>query len=64
MVATSRSAEESVNQVGQQVTRRNLNVQPTLTVRPGFPVRVIVNKDLVLRPYAGASATRASGVRP
>ena len=64
VVATSRSAEESVNQVGQQVTRRNLNVQPTLTVRPGFPVRVIVNKDLVLRPYAGAGAIRAAGVRP
>ncbi len=65
VVATSRSAEESVNQVGQQVTRRNLNVQPTLTVRPGFPVRVIVNKDLVLRPYAGSTAAaRATGARP
>lgn len=64
VVATSRSAEESVNQVGQQVTRRNLNVQPTLTVRPGFPVRVIVNKDLVLRPYTGAGAIRAAGVKP
>lgn len=63
VVATSRSAEESVNQVGQQVTSRNLNVQPTLTVRPGFPVRIIVNKDLVLRPYAGAGAIRAAGVR-
>jgi type IV secretion system protein VirB10 len=31
--------------------RRNLNVQPTLTIRPGFPVRVIVNRDLVLAPY-------------
>lgn len=64
VVATSRSAEESVNQVGQQVTRRNLNVQPTLTVRPGFPVRVIVNEDLVLRPYAGAGAIGSGGVRP
>ncbi len=64
VVATSRSAENSVNQVGQQVTRRNLNVQPTLTVRPGFPVRVVVNKDLVLRPYAGVSAIRAVGMRP
>ena len=63
VVATSRSAEESVNQVGQQVTRRSLNVQPTLTVRPGFPVRVIVNKDLVLRPY-GASARRTGGSAP
>jgi type IV secretory pathway VirB10-like protein len=31
--------------------RRNLNIQPTITIRPGFPVRVIVNRDLVLAPY-------------
>ncbi len=64
VVATSRSAEESVNQVGQQVTRRNLDVQPTLTVRPGFPVRVIVNKDLVLRPYGTTTASWAEGRTP
>lgn len=33
------------------MTRSNLNIQPTLTSRPGLPVRIIVNKDLVLRPY-------------
>ena len=36
---------------------RNLNIQPTLTIRPGFPVRVIVNRDLVLAPY-GQEANR------
>ena len=46
-------AANSLNQTGQQVTRRNLNIQPTLTIRPGFPVRVIVNRDLVLEPYRG-----------
>ncbi len=40
------SAANSLNQTGQQVVRRNLNIQPTLTIRPGFPVRVIVNRDL------------------
>jgi type IV secretion system protein VirB10 len=30
---------------------RNLNIQPTITIRPGFPVRVFVNRDLVLAPY-------------
>ena len=65
VVATSRSAEDSLNQVGQQITRRNLNVQPTLTVRPGFPVRVIVNKDIVLRPYgAGGLAGEEGGATP
>lgn len=43
----------SVNQTGQQVVRRNLNIQPTLTIRPGFPMRVIVNRDVILEPYRG-----------
>lgn len=47
------SAANSLNQTGQHVVRRNLNIQPTLTIRPGFPVRVIVNRDLVLEPYRG-----------
>jgi type IV secretory pathway VirB10-like protein len=44
-------ASDSFNQAGQQVVERELNIQPTLTVRPGFPVRVIVNRDLILQPY-------------
>lgn len=47
------SGANSLNQAGQQVVRRNLNIQPTLTIRPGFPVSVIVNRDLVLEPYRG-----------
>jgi len=43
-------AGRSVNQAGQRVVDRNLNIQPTITVRPGWPVRVIVTRDLVLRP--------------
>lgn len=44
-------AANSLRQTGQQVVRRNLNIQPTLTIRPGFPVRVLVSRDLVLEPY-------------
>ncbi|WP_082077464.1 TrbI/VirB10 family protein [Bradyrhizobium sp. LTSPM299] len=44
---------DSLNQTGQKIVQRNLNVQPTLTIRPGFPVRVIVNRDLMLAPYKG-----------
>lgn len=51
IVATRQSVQDSVNQVGQDITRRGLDVQPTLTIRPGFPVRVIVSRDLVLRTY-------------
>ena len=49
--ALRRGAGDSLNQTGQQVIRRNLNIQPTLTIRPGFTVRVIVNRDLVFEPY-------------
>jgi ParB-like chromosome segregation protein Spo0J len=49
--AIRRGGSQSFNQVGQRVVSRNLDVQPTLTIRPGFPVRVIVNRDLVLAPY-------------
>jgi type IV secretion system protein VirB10 len=51
IIAGRDSAQDSINQVGQEMTRRNMNIQPTLTSRPGLPVRIIVNKDLVLRPY-------------
>ncbi len=45
------SLQGTVNQVGQEIARRNRNIQPTITIRPGYPVRVIVTKDLVLGPY-------------
>jgi type IV secretion system protein TrbI len=51
LTALRRGSTDSLNQTGQQVVRRNLNIQPTITIRPGFPVRVIVNRDLVLGPY-------------
>ncbi|HGT3367012.1 TPA: TrbI/VirB10 family protein, partial [Pseudomonas aeruginosa] len=51
IIAGRDSVQDSVNQVGQEMTRRNMNIQPTLTERPGLPVRIIVNRDLVLRPY-------------
>jgi type IV secretion system protein VirB10 len=60
IVATRQSVQDSVNQVGQELTRRGLNVQPTLTIRPGFPVNVIVNRDLVLRPYQPLFFERSS----
>jgi len=51
VTALRRGSTDSLNQTGQQVVRRNLNIRPTITIRPGFPVRVIVNRDLVLAPY-------------
>jgi type IV secretion system protein VirB10 len=51
IIAGRQSTQDTVNQVGQEITKRNLSIQPTLTIRPGFPMRVMVNKDLILRPY-------------
>ena len=53
ITALRRGSSDSLNQIGQKVVQQNLNIQPTLTVRPGFPVHVIVNRDLVLEPYNG-----------
>lgn len=49
--AARQGMQDTVNDVGQEITKRNASIQPTLTIRPGFPMRVMVNKDLVLRPY-------------
>jgi type IV secretion system protein VirB10 len=51
--AIRRGGQDTINDAGQQIIRRQLNVAPTLTIRPGFPVRVIVTRDLVLEPYGG-----------
>jgi type IV secretion system protein VirB10 len=51
--AIRNGGQDTINDAGQQIVRRQLNVQPTLTIRPGFPVRVVVTRDLVLEPYGG-----------
>ncbi len=51
--AIRNGGQDTINDAGQQIVRRQLNVAPTLTIRPGFPVRVIVTRDLVLEPYGG-----------
>ncbi len=54
--AIRQGASQSISQTGQQLVERNLNVQPTLTDRPGLPLRIIVDRDLVLAPYPLESA--------
>ena len=51
--ALRESTQDSANQVGERLTERNLNIQQTVTIRPGWPLRVIVHKELVLRSYRG-----------
>ena len=51
MRALRGGASDSVSQVGQQIVQRQLDIAPTITIRPGFPVRVLITRDLVLEPY-------------
>ena len=52
--AIRESSQQSVSEAGQQIVTKQLNVQPTLKVRPGWPLRVIVHKDLVFqKPWSG-----------
>ncbi|MBO9601903.1 MAG: TrbI/VirB10 family protein [Novosphingobium sp.] len=49
--AIRESAQSNAARAGDQITQRNLDIQPTITVRPGSPVRVLVTRDLVLAPW-------------
>jgi len=51
--AMRQAAQRDANRAGQRITERHLDRPPTITIRPGWPLRVIVHKDLVLRPYRG-----------
>ncbi|RAN38166.1 TrbI/VirB10 family protein [Hyphomonas sp. GM-8P] len=48
--AIRRGTTDTVNQAGQRVVDRSLGIQPTIRIRPGWPVRVVVTRDLILRP--------------
>lgn len=48
--AVREGAQDTIGRAGDEVVRRQLAVPPTLTIRPGFPVRVMVTRDLVLEP--------------
>ena len=51
--AIRESAGRSLESAGDKIVGRQLDVQPTITVRPGARVRVLVSRDLVLAPWAG-----------
>jgi type IV secretion system protein VirB10 len=43
--------QDTINQAGQRVVTRAISRKPTLRVRPGWRLGIIVNRDLVLAPY-------------
>ncbi len=47
------ATRDTANQAGQRIVEKSIGIAPSIAVRPGWPVRVIVHKDLVLQPYSG-----------
>jgi len=47
-------SQDTINQSGQRLVERQMNIAPTLTIRPGFALRVLVTRDLILEPEGGA----------
>jgi type IV secretion system protein VirB10 len=45
------AAAQQAAQTGSQIVGRELQVHPTLRVRPGASIRVLVTRDIALRPY-------------
>jgi type IV secretion system protein VirB10 len=51
--AIRQSTQQNGARAGDQLTSRNLQVQPTITIRAGTPVRLVVHRDLILAPWRG-----------
>lgn len=51
--AVRESTQQGVARAGDQIVAKGLGIQPTITVRPGWPLRVLVSRDLVLPPWRG-----------
>ena len=49
--AIRESSQQNAANAGNQLTARNLDIQPTITIRPGFRIRLLVHRDLVLAPW-------------
>lgn len=49
--ALRRGTSQAVTDLGQQAVGKALSLAPTLTIRPGAPLRVLLSRDLVLEPY-------------
>lgn len=49
--AIRQSTQQNASRAGDQLVSRNLTIQPTITIRPGAPVRLVVHRDLILQPW-------------
>jgi type IV secretion system protein VirB10 len=45
------SLGQQLGQTGLSIAQKNLNVQPTLIIRPSYPFNVMITADIILKPY-------------
>ena len=50
-------------QIGMQMAQRNMNIQPTLEIRPGYEFNIMVTKDIILPTWEGHPMAGQSGKR-
>jgi type IV secretion system protein VirB10 len=46
-----------MSQLGMEMTRQNMRIQPTIEVRPGYTFNVMVTKDMILPTWHGHPMT-------
>lgn len=47
----ARNVGDNIQRAGERIVSKNLEIQPTITVRPGYAINIFVKKDLILAPY-------------
>lgn len=54
----SSSLGQQLGQTGLAITQKNLNVQPTLIIKPNYPFNIMLTADMVLRPLPAPLARK------
>ena len=44
-------AASNISSATNSIVNKNLNIQPTIIIEPGYQYNIIVNRDLILEPY-------------
>lgn len=46
------SLGQQLGQTGLSIAQKNLNVQPTLIIKPNYPFTLMITSDIILKPYS------------
>nr|AGH89364.1 putative mating pair formation protein TrbI [uncultured bacterium] len=55
------SLGQQLGQIGMQMAQKNMNIQPTLEIRPGYEFNIMVTKDIILPTWEGHPMANQSG---